>query len=64
MRRDLRQPEVQNLGVAAIGNEDVRGFDVPVHDPLGVCGVQCINNLGSQLQQLLDGERLAIYPCA
>ena len=45
--------------MAAIGNEDVRGLDVPVHNPLGVCGVQRIDNLGSQLQQLFGGERLA-----
>jgi hypothetical protein len=30
-----------------------------VHNPIGVCGVQRIDNLGSQLQQLFNGERLS-----
>src|SRR6266436_4111737 len=30
--RDLRQPEIQNLGVSALGHEDVRWFDVAVDD--------------------------------
>src|SRR5579862_2323403 len=48
--------------MSAIRNENVRGLDVPVHYPPGVCGVQRIYNLGSQLQQLLDTERLAANP--
>jgi hypothetical protein len=46
---DLRQPEVENLGMAALGYKDVGRLDVAVDDPLGVCGVQRIGNL--------DGER-------
>src|ERR1700681_996676 len=30
-----------------------------MHNPLGVCGVQRINNLRSQLQQLFDSERFS-----
>ena len=29
---DLRQPEIQNLGVSALGHEDVRRLDVAVDD--------------------------------
>ena len=32
--RHLRQPEIQNLGVPALGDEDVGGLDVAVNDSL------------------------------
>ncbi len=32
----FRQPEIQNLGVPALGDKDVGGLDVPVDNALGV----------------------------
>ena len=29
----FRQPKIENLGVAALGDEQVRGLDVAVNDP-------------------------------
>ena len=53
----LRQAEVQDLRVPALGHEGVRGLDVAVDDALGVSGVQGVGDLDRQLQQLrrLDG---------
>jgi hypothetical protein len=57
---DLGQPEIENLGVPAIGHENIRGFDVPVHDSLPVRRIQRVGKLRSDLQQRLDRERLAL----
>ena len=43
--RHFRQPEVQNLGVFAVGDENVRGLDIAVNNAFGVSGVQPIGNL-------------------
>jgi hypothetical protein len=51
-----------NLGVTTIRNENVRGLDVPMHNPLRVCRVQRICNFCPQLQQLLDRERFSGEP--
>ncbi len=57
--RDLRQPEIQNLGVAALGDEDVRGLDVAVDDAFGMRGVECIGNLNRQTEQNIVLERFS-----
>jgi hypothetical protein len=35
----------QGIGVDALGNEDVRGLDVTMHDASGVSGIQSVGNL-------------------
>ena len=45
----FRQAEVQNLGVAAIGNEDIRRLDIAVNDAFRVRGIQRIGNLDRQV---------------
>ena len=47
-RSDLRQPEVENLGVPALGDKDVRGLDVAVDDAFGVGGVERVGNFDGQ----------------
>ena len=47
--RDLRQSEIQNLCVSALGDEDVSRLDVAVDDALGVGGIERVGDL--------DGER-------
>ena len=55
----LCQSEVEDLGLPALGDEDVRRLDVAVDDPLGVGGVQGVGKLDSQLEQLLRLEGLS-----
>jgi len=46
---NLREPEVQNLGMPTFGNKDVGGLDVPVDDAFCVGCVKSVRNL--------DGKR-------
>ncbi len=43
-RRELRQSEIENLGVATFGNKDIGWLDVTMHDPLRVCGIEGVRN--------------------
>src|SRR5208283_4501529 len=54
---DLGQTEIKNLGVAALGEEDVRGFDVAMDDASSVSGVQCVRNLDGERQNQLGFHR-------
>ena len=44
----LRKAEIQNLGMSALGGEDIRRFDVAVDNAGGVCGIQRICDFDSQ----------------
>ena len=47
----LRQAEVEHLGLAARRHEDVRRLDVAVDDALGVRGVERVGDLHGERQQ-------------
>src|SRR5580692_9842749 len=55
--RDLGQAEIENLGVAALGYEDVGGFDVAVHDAFGVRGIECVGDLDGEGKQSVQLDR-------
>ena len=59
-RGHLRQPEIQNLGVAALGDKNVGGLDVAMDDSFGVGGIERVRNLDGQRQNLFDLHR---WPC-
>jgi hypothetical protein len=59
---ELRQPEVQDLGVAPAGDEDVGRLDVPVHDAPGMRRIERIGNLRRDLEQLLGPDRRPLDP--
>ncbi len=48
---DLRQAEVENLGVPAFGHKDIGGFDVAVNDAFGVCGIQGVGDFNRKREQ-------------
>ena len=58
-KRLLCQPEIKNLGVAALGDEYVRRFDVAVDDAFFVRCVERVSHFYAQLQQQIHRQRLA-----
>ncbi len=46
----LRQTEIQNLGVTALGDENVRGLDVAMDYALAVRCIQCVGDLDGQTE--------------
>ena len=53
------QPEVEDLGLAALGDEDVRRLDVPVHDLFCVGGIERVGDFNGQRKQGLGVHGLA-----
>ena len=49
--RKLGEPEVENLGAPALGDEDVRRLDVAVHDAFGMRCIECVGYLDCQTEQ-------------
>src|SRR5205807_1448373 len=58
LERKLGQSEIENLGLAALRDEDIRGCDVAVDDALGVRHVQCVRDLNAEIEQHLGLQRL------
>ena len=44
MGGDFGQTEVEDLGVSALGDEDVGGLNVAMDDALGMCGVEAVGD--------------------
>ena len=53
------EAEIQNLGVAALGDKDICGFDVAVDDSRLVRGIEGVGDLDGDFQQALGFERAA-----
>ncbi len=58
-RGELRQTEIENLGVAALGDEYVCGLDVAVDDAFRVGGFERVGNFDSPVEHLLERLWLA-----
>ena len=56
-RSQLGKAEVENLGVAALGHEDVCGFDVTMDDAFGVSGVKRIGHFDGHVQNAFQLHR-------
>ena len=56
--RDFRQPEVENLRLTSIGDEDICGLDVAMDDALRVCRVESVGDLNTQIKHRFDLQRL------
>jgi hypothetical protein len=50
LRGDFGKSEVEDLGVSALGDKDIRGFDIAVHDAFGVGGIEGIGDLDPERQ--------------
>ena len=53
-RAHFRQPEIQNLGMTALGHEDICGLDVPVNDARSVGGIKRVGDVNTQRQDGFD----------
>ena len=54
--RHLRQTEIENLGVPALGNENVGGLDVAMNNAFAVGRVERVGNLDGQTEQKVGFE--------
>src|SRR5262249_9408318 len=50
-RNQLGQPEIQDLGVISLGDEDVGWLDIAMDDALGMRGVEGVGNLKRKREQ-------------
>ncbi len=57
--RDFGQAEIENLGVAALGDEDVGGLDVAMDDALGMRGIEAVGNFEGEGDDSFVIQRLA-----
>ena len=60
---DLRQPKVENLGVSALGDKDVRRLDVAVDDAFGVGGVERVGDLDPRASNALVSRGFPAMRC-
>ena len=58
-RGDFRQAEVENLGVSALGDENVGGLDVAMDDAFAVRGVERVGDFDGEAEQDIHFERTA-----
>src|ERR1700733_8135811 len=49
---ELRQTKIQDFYLPALHEEDIRGFDIAVHDSFGVCRIEAVCDLNCGLHQL------------
>ena len=57
-RHQLGQSEIQDLRLRALGQEDIRGLEVPMDDPGLVGGFERIGDLDCNFEGLSPGQRL------
>ena len=55
----LRQPEVQNLGVAACGDENICRLNVAMHNATRMSCVERISDINSRCHEQIEFKRLA-----
>jgi hypothetical protein len=54
----LRDAEIQDLGLPALRDEDVRRLDVAMHDAFGVRGFESIGDLNGEVEDKIQRKRL------
>src|SRR5271168_35302 len=53
------QSEIEQLGLAALGDENVRRLDVAVDDSLGMSGFERVGDLNAEIEKLFGLEGAA-----
>jgi hypothetical protein len=53
----FRETKVQNPGLTLTGHKDIRGLDVAVNDAVSMGGIQSLNDLDGEVQQIGQLER-------
>src|ERR1700730_10046454 len=56
---DLGQPEIENLRLTSVRDEDVRWLDVTMDDSLRMCRIESVGNLNAEFQDRFDFQRLS-----
>jgi len=59
LKRHFGEPEVEQLGLAARGDENVGRLDVTMNDALGVRGVEGVGDLNAEVEKEIEPQRLA-----
>ncbi len=62
VRPHLGQTEVEHLRVTALGDKEIGGLDIAVHDSGGVSGVKRIRNFDPQAKNLVNFHRTPADP--
>ena len=62
-RPDFRQPEIENLGVPARGDKQVRRLDVTMDNAGGMRRFQTVGDLDRERKQRIDRDRFALNRC-
>ena len=55
--RDFGEAEIENLGVAALGDENIRGLDVAMNDAFGMGGVERVGDFDGKIEQRIEYRR-------
>src|SRR5258706_4058401 len=58
--RPLREPEIQNLCLVPLGDENVGGLDVAMKDAFRMRCIERICNLYTQIEQSIQFHRLTV----
>ena len=57
----LREPEVENLDAMFLGQQDVRGLDVPMHDAAIVCVLETLAGRDDEMHDFRDRQALFTF---
>ena len=54
---DFRQAEIEELGVAAFGDKDIRGLDIAMNDAAGMGGIERVGDFDANFELTLGADR-------
>ena len=57
---DLGQPEIEQLHLACLGDEDVGRLDIAVHDAFAVGRIERVGDLDAEIEHEVDGQGLSV----